>query len=92
METVVNVLTGEKGKAIKWDGKNLIQVQQFGVTGTANGKATKLNCARELFVKENSTFHQCYIGEWIVQHGTVYKIHSEDSFLSNYKMEERENV
>lgn len=77
-------ITGGDCNAVKWTGKNKIELQQFGVTGTAAGRQTKIDCTGKLFVKRGKTFVPVPVGDYVVQHGTVYTHETEQDIEAYY--------
>lgn len=60
----------------------------FGVTGTAAGKQTKIDCTHTLYVKQGKAFKKVEKGNYVLQHGTAYKQITEQELQTNYKVVE----
>lgn len=83
---VINKSTGACYACLLWNGKNTIEIQQFGVTGTKDGRQTKINCQKKAFVKVNRIFIPIPPGTYIViEDGVNYVPYTEDQFNNKYK-------
>lgn len=80
--------TGEHiGNAIKYDGKNKVEFNMFGVTGTAEGRKTKVDCQGVPHVYTGKIFERVKPGYYVVQHGTWFDQMSIASLLAQFKTE-----
>lgn len=81
--------TGNVYKALQWTGHNKFELQQFGITGTSQGRMTKLNCRGEAFVKAGMFFKPITIGSYVMvdytdSHNIVYVVLDEETINRYY--------
>lgn len=67
MIEVIEKQTGNIYKCLQWTGKNKLEFNQFGVTGTPQGRVTKTNCKGNGFIKnEKGVFAKIDHGDYII--------------------------
>lgn len=86
MLKVYNKQNKKEYRAIQWTGNNTIEVQQFGFTGTKNGKQTKVDCQRNAYIKKGCVFERVPIGSFIILDGTTYFQVDEETINKDYIM------
>lgn len=87
---LINKATGEQHYCIYWNGKNKVEYRQFGVTGTKEGKQTKINCRGEAFVKRAKVFVPILPCTYVViEEGTNYVPYTAEELYKKYREPEK---
>lgn len=82
--------TGEHiGNAIKYDGKNKVEFNMFGVTGTTEGRKTKIDCQGVPHVHTGKIFERVKNSYYVVQQGILFDQMSTTSLMAQFDFEER---
>lgn len=80
--------TGEQvGAAIKYDRMRRIEYNMFGVTGTEDGRQTKVDCQGTPLVKNGNIYERVKAGNFVVQTNGWFRQMSVYTMLEQFDFE-----